>query len=128
MPPAIRVSTKGDTDLPRRPAFDLNSGSDAVEELHGAVLGHGDLVLQRVGLDLLVTVGGVEDLPVARDGLDDRHRLLLRSVVAERDLPLDLVQIARDLSPVLLGPLADDLEDLCPVRPKFPPFPCHHAR
>src|SRR2546427_8680083 len=48
--------------------------------------------------------------PVAGHRLDHGDRLVLLLVVAQRDLPLDLVEIGGDLPPLLLRALADQVE------------------
>src|SRR3989475_7113405 len=89
---------------------ELEADADAVDELGGAFLRDGDLILQRVGLDLLVLVARGQDLPVAGDGLDDGHGLGLALVVAEGDFPLDLVEVRGELLEILLRALADQVE------------------
>ena len=61
-------------------------------------------------LGLLPRVRGRQHLPVAGYGLDDGDRLVVLLVVAQRDLPLDLVEIGGDLAPLLLRALADHVE------------------
>ena len=51
-------------------------------------------------------MGGAEHLPVAGHGLEDVDRDGFLLVVAELDLPLDLVDAAADLLPVALDALA----------------------
>src|SRR4029077_3682939 len=100
-----------------RPPVTLEAHADPVGEGGRALLGHRDREAGGGGLDLVVRVGGPQHLPVARHGLDhlDGDRFLL--VVAEGDLPLDLVEIRADPLPVLLHPIAHHVEGLAHLDP-----------
>src|SRR5262249_6112958 len=81
-------------------------------ELGLAFLRHRDLPESGEGLDFLVRLARPDDLPVPWYGLNhlDRDGLLL--VVADPNLPLDLVEVRGDPLPVLLGALADHVEGI----------------
>src|SRR5262249_5639506 len=96
--------------LPRTRTGRSVPDAHAVGDLLGRFLLDRNLELERMAFDLLEPVRAVEHRPVAGHRLDHGDRLLLALVVAQRDLPLDLVDIRRDLPPLLLRALANHVE------------------